>query len=599
MTCPRDYGSIVAVEWGSFGSDPPKFRLADWIVDVKACRLVRGACEIRLRPLLVDLLVLLATRPNQVVTKDEIIDRVWQGRHISESALTRAMTELRHLLGDDAREARIVETIHKRGYRLIASVERLRESSELRLAVLPFENLNRDPEHDYFAAGVSDALTTELGSIASLQVVSRHSVLAVTCSGATLAEIARRLRVDAVVEGSALHSGGAVRISAQLIQADPERHLWAESYVCEVSEILQLHGRITRAIAEAVHAALTPSDMTRLTRARPKHPEANLSYLKARHYLLHWDRDSLEKGFAQAQHTLQLDPTYAPAYALLAHGLTVLGYWCYMPIDVAYPRSKEAALKAVQLDDSLGEAHAVLGCMKWLLDWDLDGCEAEMLRALDLNPSSELAHELYALFLAVSREDRERSTIHARMLLEIDPLSMNSNFFAAWLHFFCGDYSKAAHQAQNTIEMYPHCLHAHYCAGWAALAENRYSDAIAAYEEAAALSRDAVSIAYLAIARGRAGDSKVARALLSELTAKHDAEGVPEFLFALVYSALGESDAALESMKRCYAARDARMFWFKLAPIGGALLVDRRFQALLGQVEATLRAPGTPMASAG
>ncbi len=572
-------------------AQPRRFRVGEWIVDVETCRLVNGEIAVHLRPLLVDLLLVLAHRAGTVVSKDDLIDQVWQGRFLSESVLTRTMTELRQVLGDSCERPRIIETIRKRGYRLIAPVDGLGGVSQPRLAVLPFENLNRDPEHDYFAAGISDALTTELGNLTGLQVVSRQSVLALLCEPKTVSEIANTLRVDAVLEGSALHADDRVRITAQLILADPERHLWAQSFTAEMGDILQLQGRVARAVAEAVEARLTPGEVTRLTRPRTVRPQAHIAYLKARYQSLSWEREGLEKGFGYLHEALEIDPDHAPAHALLALAFAVLGYWGFMPVELAYPQAKQAAEAAVRLDASLGEAHAVLGLMRWLMDWDLDGCEGEMRLAVDLSPSSELAHGFLALFLAVARGAAEAAAAQTRQILDLDPLSMSSGFLAAWLFFFAGRIEDAVAQARSTLDMYPECLHAQYVLGWAALDKARYADAIAAFEQAVALSADVVSLGYLATAYARAGRADAAGVLLSELSARRASGEVPEFLFALVHGGLGNHREALSVLERVYANRDSRIFWFKVPAIGGPLLAEPGLRTLMRRVEQTLRTP--------
>jgi TolB-like protein len=570
---------------------PKRFRVGEWMVDAETCRLVNGETAVHVRPLLVDLLVVLAEHAGEMVSKDEIIEHVWQGRFLSDSVLTRTMSELRHVLGDTFERPRFIETIRKRGYRLIAPVDQPGHSAQPRLAVLPFENLNHNPDYDYFAAGISDALTTELGNIAGLHVISRQSVLALMAGTGSVAEIARALHVDSLVEGSALHAGDRVRITAQLIQAEPERHLWAQSYVAEMGDILELQGRVARAVAEAVEARLTPGEITRLTRPRTVRPEAHIAYLKARYQSLRWEREGLEKGFQYLQQALEIDPDYAPAHALLALAFSVLGYWGFLPVELAYPQAKQAAEAAVHLDPLAGEAHAVLGLMRWLMDLDLDGCEAEMRLAIDLSPSSELAHGFLALFLAVARDARVESLAHTRVLLDLDPLSMNTGFQAAWLHFFAGRIEEAVAQARSTLDMYPACLHAHYVLGWAALGEAHYADAIAAFEQAVALSADVVSLGYLATAYARAGRADDAADLLRELTARRDAGEVPEYLFALVHGGLGNRGEALDVLERIYASRDSRIFWFKVPTIGGPLLTEPGFRALMRRVEQSLRKP--------
>ena len=559
---------------------PKRFRVGDWLIEADACTLSRGEETRHIRPLLIELLILLAERAGQVVTKDEILDHVWSGRFVSESALTRNMTELRHVLGEAAGAPQIIETIPRRGYRLIAPVEVVGKAGPPRLAVLPFENLNHDPEQDYFAEGISDALITELGSIRSLRVISRQSVLRYKGSSKSLPEIARELKVEAIVEGSALHLGKRVRITAQLIQADPDQHLWARSYEGELRDILHLQGRVARAIAESVQAILTPNDLARLSRPRTANPEAYIACLKGRYHLRHWTRDSIAKGFDYLQRAIDIDPDYAPAYTHLAEGLAVLGYWGHLPFGPAYTRAKAVVSKALEIDDSLSDAHLVLGIACWLLDWDFDRCEREMQRALELNPSLQIAHLFYAKFLVTMRDRREEALREAALGLELDPLSVNTNFSFAYSLVFAGEYDRAYAQAVSTLEAFPDCLHAWYVRGWAELGRGRYAAAVAAFEKAAALSSDAISLAYLAHALGRAGQASRARAILKKLLARRAGEYIAEFVFFLVYSGLGDRDAAFKCLEKCYAERDGRLFWLQVVPCFEPLRDDPRFADL-------------------
>ncbi len=578
------------------GASPAPFRVAEWVVDPSACRATNGREEVRLRPLLTDLLVLLAERPGDVVSKDEILDRLWAGRFVSDSILSRTMAELRRVLGDDVGNPHLIQTIPKRGYRLIAEVTPLENATGHRIAVLDFENLNGSPEYDYFAAGISDAITTELARIGGLRVISRFSTLALAHRDSTLDEVARRLHVNAVLEGSALHSGDTVRINAQLIQTAPECHLWADTYICEIKDVLQAQGRVARDVARAVRAALTPEEDARLTRPREVNPEAHLAYLKARYHTLRWTPDGLDKGYRYIQEALSADPTCAPAYALLAHAFSVLGYWGHMPVDVAYPCAKEAAARAVELDPSDGESHAVLGSMEWLLDWNTAACAEEMAQASVLSPSSAIVHSLNALFLSVSgdRSGRERARELARLVLDLDPLSMNSNFSAGWLALFGGDVAVAQARAGTTLDMYPECIHAHYLTGWTALAEERYERAAAAFRHAVDLAPDAISLSYFAMALSRGGETAAARAILEGITARRErGDVVPDFFVALVHAGLGEPDAALDLLEGCLAKRDGRLFWLGVPVIAGPLAGTPRFVHLMARVENAIREAST------
>ncbi|MBM3746283.1 MAG: tetratricopeptide repeat protein [Acidobacteria bacterium] len=530
--------------------------------------------------MLMDLLVLLAENAGQVVTKERILDQVWQSRFVSESTLTSNVAELRRLLGEGPGRLRLIETISKRGYRLIAPVAS-GPPEPPRLAVLPFDNLSCDPEEDYFADGMADAVITELGRIAGLRVISRQSVLRFKGCGQSLAEIARELKVDTVVEGSALLAGRRVRITAQLIQVEPEQHLWAQSYECDLGDILAVQAQVARAIAEAVHAALTPLDLARLSCAPRVNSEAHVAYLKARHHGARWTQEGVEKGLQYLAEAIEKDPNYAPAYALLAVCLCVLGYWGHLPIQQAYPRAKAAALKAVELEDSLSEGHVALGLTQWMLDWDLPACEREIRRGLELNPSSEQAHFWLAMFLLIIRGDGRGALEEAKLALELDPLSLTTSFSVAYLLMFAGEYQQAADQARRTLELYPGALHAYYGLGWVYLGESRYAEAVAAFEKAAATSRDAFSLAYLGHAYGRAGQSRAAQAALAELRDLRERGYVPEFCFALPYAGLGDLDRAFESLERCYAERDGRLFWLAAAPCFDPLRSDPRYDDLL------------------
>jgi TolB-like protein len=254
------------------------------------------------------------------------------------------------------------------------------------LAVLPFDNLNRDQEYEYFADGVTDALITELGQIGSLRVISRQSVLHLKGCDRHLKDITRELNVDVFVEGATLRERDRIRISSQLIRAEPEEHLWAHSYECDITDLLAVQGKLVRAIATAVKAAVTPAELSRLKRKRIAKPDAHEAYLKARFHWSKWSEEGFRKGLEYFQVAIDRDPTYAPPLAGMANCIALLGFWGHLPIRQAYPKAKMAALRAVELDDNLSEAHAALSWIQWLHDRDLPGAEREAKRAMELNP---------------------------------------------------------------------------------------------------------------------------------------------------------------------------------------------------------------------
>jgi TolB-like protein/Flp pilus assembly protein TadD len=562
----------------------PAFRVGEWTVHPDTCRLTRTGDDRFVRPKLIDLLLALARHPGEVLTKDRILDEVWHTQFVSESALTRNMTELRQLLDDRVRPPRYIETIPKRGYRLVADVARLRAFGEPTLAVIPFENLNHDPEEEYFADGMADAVITELGRIRGLRVISRQSVLRYKGAAAGVSDIARELGVDAVVEGSALHAGSRVRITVQLIQVEPERHLWAESFDCELADVLSVQARVARTVAEKVHGVLSPDDVSRSQRDVRVDPAAHVAYLKARHLMWTFAPDAVQRGLQYVHEALQIAPDFAPAHGVLADTLATLGFWGFVPILQAYPPAKQAALRALELDPTHAESRSSLGMILWHLDWDLDGAERELRRAIELGPSNEVAHLALAMFLILIRRAREEAIEEARIALALDPLSLPSNFGVAWFRLFTGDYQPAIDQARKTLELHPHALHAYYVIGWALVAEGDHAGACSAFEQALAFSRDPMSVGYLAVARARAGRSDDARALFEEMKQRQAAEEVPAFSLAMVAAALGATDEAFDLLATCREQRDCRLFWLPVRPFFDPLRDDPRFDRLVAEL---------------
>jgi TolB-like protein/Tfp pilus assembly protein PilF len=547
-----------------------RFRFGRYEADAHTGKLWKRGLRIQLQDKSFEVLMALLERPGEPVTRPELQHRLWPGGVFVDfdNSLNSAVNRLRDALRDRARHPRYIETLARRGYRFIAPVEQIRTIPP-RLAVLPFENLNHDPELDFFGDAVTDALTTELGNVSALRVISRQSVLHLKGSRKTLPEIARDLKADVVVEGSVLVIGDNIRITAQLVQAMPERHLWAKAYTSQVGDILTVEGQVARDLAEAAQVTLTTAEIGRLSRQRPVDPEAHIAYLKARHHLGQHSQEGFQKGLQYLQVALEKDPTHAPAYAHMALCYSLLGFWGHLPGPEAYPRAKKAALKAIALDDALSVAHWVLGWVSWLQDWDLATCEAETLRAIELNPSDEGAHVNYAAFLAIVREDGAKAAAEAKLALDLDPLSLNVNTDAAWIHLFAQDYERALQQARTTLDLFPDALHAWYVLGWSELMFSRFDSAIQAFERAAAISPDALSIGYLGHAHARAGHLDTANSLLNELLSRVERGYVPPKSLICLYAGLGERDRVIEWLEKAYQDRDPLLFFLR----GPAVLI--------------------------
>ncbi len=544
-----------------------RFSFGPYAVDASAGELHKNGHRIEIPGKSFEALVALLERPHELVTRQELQQRLWpDGVSVDfENSLNSAVNRLRDALRDGARNPKYIETLHRRGYRFIAPVEQVLIDPP-RLAVLPFENLGSDPEQNFFGDSIADGLITELGNVNTLRVISRQSVLHLKGTRKTLAEIAGDLKVDFVVEGCVLVSEDSIRITAQLVQTTPEQHLWSKAYSCRIGEILTLQGEIAREIAKAGQLTLSTTEVERLSRQHPVHPEAQVDYLKARYYLGQVSREGLHKGLQHLHLALEKDPTHAPAYAHMASCYLFLGFWGHLPGPEAYPRAKKAALRAIALDDTLGFAHSVLGSVSWLYDWNLAACEAETLRAIELNPSDESAHVSYAVFLAIIAKDRAKAVAEAKLALDLDPLSLYANISMGWIHLFVGEYGWARQRARTTLDLFPDALQAWYVLGWSELMHSQFDAAVQAFEKAAAISPDALSIGYLGHAHARAGHLEAATSLLSELLTRVEREYVPAKSLICVYAGLGERTRVVHWLEKAYLDRDSQLFF-----MGGAV----------------------------
>jgi TolB-like protein/Tfp pilus assembly protein PilF len=552
--------------------------------DARSGELRKHGLRVQVQDKSFGVLVALLEHAGELVTREELVKRLWpEGVFVDfENSLNSAVNRLRHALRDRARRPRYIETLGGRGYRFIAPVERVR-AVEHTLAVLPFENLNHDPEQDFLADAVSDALRMELGNVSSLRVISRQSVLRLQDTRKTLPEIAGELKADVVVEGSVLLAGGSVRIAAQLVQAAPEQQLWAKAYQCEMADLLTVQGQVVRDMALAVQVTLSPAEQTLLSRLRPVDPQAQVAYLKARHHMDKNSREGFQKSFQYLQMALERDPSHAPALARLADYYCLLGFWGHMPTRDAYPRAKELALRATVLDPGLSTAHWVLGWVSWLQDWDLGKCETEIRRAIQLNPSDEGARVIHAVFLAVVRGD-PKAIEEAGLALELDPLSLDVNTAAAWIHLFLKDYDRALQQARAALDLFPDSLHAYYIIGCAELGLSRFQQAVEAFEKAYAISPDAFSIAYLGHAYARAGQMKAAISLRDAMLAKLRQEYVSTRALLCLYAGLGERDLAFELLEKAYQNHDSLPYWLCACPTCLPLRPDPRFDEMVHRI---------------
>ncbi len=537
-----------------------------------------------------------------------------------DHGLNKAINKIRDALGDSAESPRFVETVARRGYRFLAEVKsahgvpvrselvarvhpaagtrpslplesdtrkdhlpslawkilvpvllvliaafaawtfhfRNSPSPNIRsLAVLPLESLSADASQDYFADGMTDELITDLSQIGALRVISRTSVMPYKHAGKSLPQIARELDVDAVVEGTVLRSGDRVRITAQLIQANADKHLWAASYEGDVRDTLALQNQVARSIAEQIRISLSPQEQAVLKSAKVVNPEAYEAYLKGRYFWNKRTADSLKTAVDYFNQAIAKDPNYAQAYTGLADTYALLGDWQYAVLTSkeAFPKAKAAAIKALELDGALSEAHNSLAFCFDAFDWDFESAGKEFRRAIELNPGYATAHHWYAWHLSLMGQYDEAIT-EMRKAKNLDPLSLIINSDLAELLVIAHFYDESIIQSRKTIGMDPNFALAHNQLAQAYLQKHMYKEAVAELQKAVELSKGSPTcIANLARAYAASGKTSQAEKLLDDLKKSSNRNYSDASEIAVIYAALGNRDQAMNWLEKGFEER--------------------------------------------
>ena len=452
------------------------------------------------------------------------------------------------------------------------------------LAVLPLENLSGDASQEYFSDGMTDELITELGQIGELRVISRTSVMTYKGAHKSLPQIARDLNVDSVVEGTVLRSGNQVRITAQLILAAADKHLWAQSYQGDLRDTLALQKQVARSIADAIRIELTPHEQAVLKNVKRVNPDAHEAYLKGRYFWNKRTADGLKKAADYFNQAIEKDPNYAQAYAGLADSYALLGDWEYgvLAPKEAYPRAKAAATKAIELDSTLGEAHISLAFCLDGYDWDWESAGNEFRRGIELNPGYATGHHWYAWHLTALGRNGE-AVAEIKKAESLDPLSLIISADLAEELLIAHRYDESITQSRKTMDLDPRFAVAHYELGQAFVQKHMYNEAIAELQKAIALSGGSTTCtSNLAYAYAVSGSKNEAVKILNDLKnrSNHDVSNAPEI--ALVYIGLDEKDQAMAWLERAYAERFNP--GVLLRPAFDPLRSDPRFQDLLRRI---------------
>lgn len=579
----------------SHSHSPRAVRFGVFEFDPRSGELRKQGRKIRLEGQPVQVLIKLLGRPGDLITREELQKELWPSdTYVNfEQSLNAAVKRLRHALGDSHGNPRFVETLARRGYRFIAPLSGLAEGTGLAapagrpvesLAVLPFANTEADPETEYLADGITESIINHLAQLPIMRVMSRSTVFRYKDKSLDPRSVGRKLNVDAVLLGRVLQRGDALLVVAELVDVQNGWQLWGEQYNRKMVDIFAVEEEISREISDKLRLRLTGEDRSRLVKRHTQSSEAYQDYLRGRY---HWNRlseEGLRKGIEHFERAIQRDPNYALAYTGLADSYGLLGFFGLAPAAAVMPKAKEAARRAVEIDDGLAEAHASLAGIFKIYDWDWAAAEREYKRAIELNPNYATGHRMYAAFLAaVSRPDE--ALRESRLALALDPFSLVISMEMAWNCYMARHYRRAAEEALRTLELEPQFPAAHSTLGMAYEQERRYDEAIAAIEKA----RDATeghpaTLSALAHVLAGAGRIEEARALIDRLTELSARQYISPFWMAVAYAGVGKTAAALEELEIAFEQRDVILIWLGTDPRLDSLRAEPRFKELLRRI---------------
>ncbi|HEY1676328.1 MAG TPA: winged helix-turn-helix domain-containing protein [Candidatus Sulfotelmatobacter sp.] len=617
-------------------------RFDNFELDLRAGELRKGGVKLRLQGQPIQVLGVLLNSPGDLVTREELRAQVWAAETFVDfdHSLHNAVARIRETLGDSAESPRYIETLPRRGYRFIGSVERVGlpepapvastmplpgielpvpakssgKHSTLRLvgwavlalvasllvvaaaylrgsaaptvrsiAVLPLANFSGDPAQEYFADGMTDELITDLAKVSSLRVISRTSVMRYKGAKKSLPEIARELNVDGIIEGSVTRSGQRIRITAQLLYGPTDKHIWAETYERDLGDVLSLQSDVAQAIAQQVRVQLTPQTRASLKAARPVNPEAYDAYLRGRYYMGN-DFTTAKPLFAakdQFEEAVRKDPTFARAYSGLADAYLYLGLFRAITPEAADRATEDALQHALALDDSIGEAHDTLGSLDWHFRMDFDAAEREFDKSIGLAPSYSCAHEDRADLMAfLGRRDEARTEIAKSR--ELDP-SVSSAITESGADYQMRDYDGLIEASRRGIAANPNEWLEHYYLGVGYEGTGKRLEAVSEYQRAMELSGGdddaAAGLGYAYAALGNQGET---RKILSDLEKKSKRSYVSPYMLAALHAELEEKDKALELLDAASRTKALDISWhLKSDPRMDNLRSDPRFENLL------------------
>ena len=565
-------------------------RFGEFELDISAYELRRGGQPVHLERQPMDLLILLVERHRQLVWRADIAKRLWDpGVFVDvEMGVNTAIRKVRQALRDSRESPAFIETISGKGYRFIAPVDaaplgRHQEAIES-VAVLPFANDSADPDGEYLSDGITETLINNLSQIWNLRVVARSTVFRYKGKDIDPQKAGSDLHVRAVVSGRLLQRGNTLIVRAELINVATGGQLWGGQYNRKPEDVFALQEDLSREISEKLRLQLTGEERQRLTKRYTEDSEAYRLYLKGRY---HWNKRSpegLQKAVEYFRQALDRDPAYSLAYAGLADTYAYLSFFNVVAPREAMPKAKTAAVKGLEIDKALAEAHVSLGYISFTYDGDWPAAGKHFEQALTLNPAYTRGHTFYTFYLSSSGRSEEALEV-AKGALDLDPASPAVSHSLAVQLYLARKFDRAIEQAHDTLEMDANFAISYAVLGEVYLSKGMYREGLSALEKYSALSRSgAASLALLGYAHARLGERKESLQVIEALKAASKQSFVPALFVALVYAGLEDKDQAFTWLEKAYEERFSRLAYLKVEALWDPLRSDPRFADLLRRV---------------
>jgi DNA-binding winged-HTH domains len=566
------------------------FQIGKWTVEPQLNDITNSNWTIHIEPKAMQVLICLAEHTDQVVTKERLMRVVWADTFVGDDVLTRTISDLRKALGDDAKDPRFIQTIPRSGYRLIAPVvsstrsqpEKSTETNSIRsIAVLPFKPLVPDRRDELLELGMADTLITKLSGIKQIIVRPTSAIRKYSALDQDPIAAGREQRVDAVLDASIQRDGERIRVTMRFLNVEDGSPLWAYKYDEQSTDLFAVQDAISERVAEALALRLTGEEKRQLSKRYTDNTDAYGFYLKGRFYWNKRTHDGLSKAIEHFRKAIAIDPNYALAYAGLADCHNLQTIYSGIPPKEAFAEGKAAAIKALELDDALAEAHNSLACVKWCFEYDSAATEVMYKRALEIDPNLTPARTYYAKFLStIGRQDEALAEI--KLAQERDPVSLLVNWVSAELLHYARQHDQAIEQLLRTLDMDPNLLPAQVFLGRAYEQKGMYEEAISAFQRAVTTFRnDWRIVGLLGHAYAVAGIRDKANRILAELKKHAERSYISPFNIALIYVALDEKDQAVEWLERAFDDRSLWMVFLKVDPRLDSLRSAPRFADML------------------